>query len=678
MILLGHLMRLLLDKHAPLLQRTITVRPHARWYNEQLRDAKHVRRQLERKWRHSKTESDHEAYRKQCSIVAKELYTAKTEFYSNKIIENQGDYKALFNIANTLLVNQNCATMPSSDDDSVLAELFSNFFVEKISKLRVNFTFDSSSGLDIAPLTDGKLDCLRLATSEEIQNTILSASNSSCALDPIPTWLLKQCIPELLPIITAILNTSLRTGSVPALFKYAIIRPHLKKSSLDTEELKNYRPVSNLHFMSKVLEKLVVKRLENHMCTNNLYDPLQSAYRSQHSTETAILKIHNDIIEGLDAGKCTVLSSLDLSAAFDTVDHTICIRRLSHLYGVDGTVLQWFESFLSNRDNKVCVNDVFSLSRDANCGVPQGSVLGARLYTMYVYPLTTIIRRHGLQYHTYADDTQIYLQCDNHHDAINAAIIRLQNCILEVIKWMTSNALKINEEKTEFIIFNSTNIPSTSYTLQIGDNSIPMSGQVKILGVTLDSTMTLDCQIAATCRSSYMHIRRINTIRQYLTNDAVKTLTQSLVTSRLDYCNIIYNGLPMKSIKRLQLTQNAAARLIRRIKKRAHITPVLRDLHWLPVVKRCQFKILVFTYKSLKNEAPSYISDLLNWYHPNRPLRSANTTSITPKRYKSVRYGKRLMDTGAAMRWNSLPNELKCAITTNCFKKTIKTYLFNS
>ena len=98
-----------------------------------------------------------------------------------------------------------------------------------------------------------------------------------------------------------------------------------------------------------------------------------------------------------------------------------------------------------------------------------------------------------------------------------------------------------------------------------------------------------------------------------------------------------------------------------------YTTPVLRDLHWLPVVKRCQFKILVFTYKSLKNEAPSYISDLLNWYQPNRPLRSANTTSITPKRYKSVRYGKRLMDTGAAMRWNSLPNELKCAITTNCF-----------
>ena len=125
---------------------------------------------------------------------------------------------------------------------------------------------------------------------------------------------------------------------------------------------------------------------------------------------------------------------------------------------------------------------------------------------MYAYPLTRIIRQHGLRYHTYADDIQIYLQCDNHHDAINAAIIRLQNCILEVIKWMTSNALKINKEKTEFIIFNSTNIPSTSYTLQIGDNSIPMSGQVKILGITLDFTLMLDGQIVATCRSSYMHM----------------------------------------------------------------------------------------------------------------------------------------------------------------------------
>ena len=118
---------------------------------------------------------------------------------------------------------------------------------------------------------------------------------------------------------------------------------------------------------------------------------------------------------------------------------------------VDGTVLHWFESFLNSRDNKVCVNDVFSVPREANCGVPQGSVLGERLYTMYVYPLTTIIQQHGLQYHTYADDTQIYLQCDNHHDAINEAIIRLQNCILEVIKWMTANALTINEEKRNLL-----------------------------------------------------------------------------------------------------------------------------------------------------------------------------------------------------------------------------------
>ena len=241
--------------------------------------------------------------------------------------------------------------------------------------LKIIFTSDSGCDLHIAPLTGVKLDFLRLATSEKLQSTILSASNLSCALNPIPTWLLKQCTPKLFPIITIILNIFLKTGSVPALFKYAIIKPHLRESSIDTEELKNYRPVSNLHFMSKVLEKLVARRLKDHMCTNNLYDPLQSAYRSQHSTETAILKIHNDTIEGLDAGKCTVFSSLDLSATFDTVDHTICIRRLNYLYSIDGTVLQCFELFLNNRDNKVCVNDIFLVSRDAKCGVPECTII---------------------------------------------------------------------------------------------------------------------------------------------------------------------------------------------------------------------------------------------------------------------------------------------------------------
>ena len=165
-------------------------------------------------------------------------------------------------------------------------------------------------------------------------------------------------------------------------FKDAIIRPHLKKSNLDVDQLKHYRPVSNTHFLSTIMEKLVIGRLEDHMLKNLLYDPFQSAYRKQHSTETAILKVQNDIIASLDVDKCTVLGSLDLSAAFDTVDHHILLKRMRHLYGIDDTAWCWFESYLDNRHTKVRINDSLSSSRVLVCGVPQGSVLGARLYSM--------------------------------------------------------------------------------------------------------------------------------------------------------------------------------------------------------------------------------------------------------------------------------------------------------
>ena len=166
---------------------------------------------------------------------------------------------------------------------------------------------------------------MRPATSDEVKKTILSCSSTSCQLDPVPTWLLKLCLNELLPLLTAIMNKSLSTGEFPTDLKKAIIKPHIKRTNLDTEEMKNYRPVSNLHFV--------------------------------YSTETAVLKLQNDIIGNLDMGMCTVLTSLDLSAAFDTVGHAIFLRRLHFLYGVDGVPLNWFKSYINDRDHRVCVHE---------------------------------------------------------------------------------------------------------------------------------------------------------------------------------------------------------------------------------------------------------------------------------------------------------------------------------
>ena len=257
------------------------------------------------------------------------------------------------------------------------------------------------------------------------------------------------------------------------------------------------------------------------------------------------------MILSLDDNKCTLLASLDLTAAFDTIEHSIFIRRLIHLFRVDGTALQWFCSYLDNRDLKVCIRNLLSKPHMLKCGIPQGSVIGARLFTTYTHPLSCIINNHNLMYHSYADDTKIYLHCENNYASIRKGILRLQRCIADVCTWMSRNALKLNEDKTELIIFRGKQHDLSTTYLQVSSNNIPIHDNIKFLGVILDPHMTLDQQISSTSKSAYMHIRKINSIRQYLIEAAVKTVVQSLVVSRLDYCNSIYVGLPLKPIRRL-------------------------------------------------------------------------------------------------------------------------------
>ena len=198
---------------------------------------------------------------------------------------------------------------------------------------------------------------LNPASCVEVRGVMLSSPNKT--YDSIHTWLLKKCIDQLLPIITGIVNSSMSSGCFPDELKSSMIRPHLKKTNTDTDELKKYRPVLNHPFISKVLDKLVVKRLKQHIINHSLYDPLPSAYIIAHSTETAIMKIHSDIVNGIDTDQCTILASLDLLAAFDTVDHDIFIDR-TRAYAIRETALKWFQLYPDRRSYRVLINNTFS------------------------------------------------------------------------------------------------------------------------------------------------------------------------------------------------------------------------------------------------------------------------------------------------------------------------------
>jgi retron-type reverse transcriptase len=245
-----------------------------------------------------------------------------------------------------------------------------------------------------------------------------------------------------------IVNHSLATGQFPSDLRKAIITPILKKPSLDRQLLKSYRPVSNLPFLGKLIERVASSQVATFVDSNSLGEPLQSAYRRAHSTETALLAVQDFFLRAIDDKKAVLLVMIDMSAAFDTVDHNILLQRLTDDFGIRGSVHLWFQTYLRNRTSQVNVSGSASAETQLKYGVPQGSVIGPQVFVYYSHTIGQIIRKHSIQYHIYADDVQLYLSVDPTIPGDSAcALFKLARCVKELQAWMVSNKLMMNPEK---------------------------------------------------------------------------------------------------------------------------------------------------------------------------------------------------------------------------------------
>ena len=397
---------------------------------------------------------------------------------------------------------------------------------------------------------------------------------------------LKKCADVFPPSLAHLANLSFAASVFSSSFKLGHVVPLLKKPGSDEHDPSNYRPIMNLVKISKILERLVLARLQPHIHSSRNFSPFQSAYRRSYSTETALLMVVN---VSMEARSCSVLISLDISAAFDTIHIDLLLQRLVSDFGIVGTASTWLRSYLIGRACYVAIGDCKSDVWTCDSGVPQGSVLWPLLFSAYVSPLSRILDQFEIKLHQYADDTQLYTKVQSTDPS---QLQSLSDCVGALTYWFLSNGPQLNSGKSEAMIFGTRpgleklDRPQSFF---IGGDSIAVKDKLKILGFHLDPLLSMDDHVKRTVRACNYHIRALRHVRKSLTLEVTRTIVHCLVTACLDYCNALLLGTTKSNIAKLQQVQCDLAQVVLQAPWRTSSKPFLEQLHWLPIQERVIF-----------------------------------------------------------------------------------------
>ena len=373
-----------LNKHAPEITKTVTVRHRLPWYTDKIKEQKRRICRRERVWHKCKLEFNWIALKEERTWYRLMLKEARKTTWTEKIRDCGTDAKKLYTLINNLTNNNKDNPLPKSQSDEVLANHFAQFFMSKIKSIRD--TLDSHPLYKPTRREVTMFSRFSRITEDQVEKIIRSMPSKCCELDVMPPTILKQIIPSIITHITNLINESLENGVFANRWKTAIIKPLLKKAGLELI-CKNYRPVSNLSFLSKIHEKCALLQFNNHCTVNNLLLDYQLAYREHFSCETALVKLMDDILWNMEAQEITAVVAIDLYVAFDTVDHDVLLDVLNNRFGLDGNNQDWIDSYLRCRKFKVSIGQSYSEEIDVKFSVLQGSIFGPVLYSTYASTL---------------------------------------------------------------------------------------------------------------------------------------------------------------------------------------------------------------------------------------------------------------------------------------------------
>ena len=522
-------------------------------------------------------------------------------------------------------------------------------------------------------------------TQKEIE-TIIESFDSSKSVGPnsIPPKILKVIAPQISLPISNICNKSFKTGIFPDQLKISKINPiHKKDSKL---KISNYRPISLLSNINKIIEKLMFTRLQNFLETNNCIYKLQFGFRAKHSTNHAILSITQKIQEAINNDKLAIGIFIDLQKAFDTVNHSILLEKLNH-YGVKGIANKWFESYLNNRKHFVTINGINSDKTDIKHGVPQGSVLGPLLFLIYINDLHQCIKDSNT-FH-FSDDTNILYTPNKNERNINP-VRRLNTDLKALNQWLIANKISLNASKTEMIYFRKKNTEIPELNIKLNGIKLSPKSQINYLGLTFDEHLTFKPH------TNLMNakLKRANNLlaisRHYLPQNLLKHIYYSQFHSHISYGCQVW-GSKLNSISQTFILQKKAIRLISFANKDAHTDPLFKNLEIIKLQDIITSINVLFVHKTLNGDSPTYFNNFFQKYKPNHnynTTRNPNSTfSIPPGSVLTTNITENTFKMKCAQDWNKIlksltkphhPNEWLLENKIHKLKTLMKYYFLDS